>query len=309
MTALVLPNVNRRFRLPDPWRLLRPLNMLFDTGQYHPYQPLQFGDALGSVRRPFYKARYFDILSANNLLTNLKLCLDAGDGASLPAASAKWLDTSGGGYDFFLGSSGGVDASDPTINGTANGRTSNEYLSFDGGDWLAYDTTQEAWMSDPHKDNAKFSVAAWVFWPALGNNGIIAGNSNNASQPGWKMQITAANVFSVSIFSASGTQVLASATVTTVNANAWNFVGFSIDEAVGANGLKTNFHGVQENQNSSYLNPSAATAANNTVIGWAASPFMPATSRMAMFAMWTGTALTAAQIDAIYQDTRKRFGV
>lgn len=80
------------------------------------------------------------------MTANLKLCLDAGDDASLPAAATKWLDTSGNGYDFFLGTTAGADATDPAINGTAGARTSSEYLSSDGGDYLSYDTTIETWM-------------------------------------------------------------------------------------------------------------------------------------------------------------------
>ena len=53
-----------------------------------------------------------ETLTLLGLTTNLKLCLDAGDLASVASGSqTKWLYVSGGGYDFFRGTDGTSQAS------------------------------------------------------------------------------------------------------------------------------------------------------------------------------------------------------
>ena len=58
-----------------------------------------------------------DYIGELSLNSNLVLCLDAGDANSYTSGQ-KWLDRSGNGYDFFLGTTDSVQASDPTFNGT-----------------------------------------------------------------------------------------------------------------------------------------------------------------------------------------------
>ena len=92
------------------------------------------------------------------LTTGLKLCLDKGDANSY-ASGQSWLDVSGNGYDFFLGATGGAEASDPTSNGTAGGRSPEEYWSFDGVQFFRLASANPTWVNNFHKDNAKFTLA------------------------------------------------------------------------------------------------------------------------------------------------------
>ncbi|TIX10905.1 MAG: hypothetical protein E5V41_28065 [Mesorhizobium sp.] len=282
---------------------------MFD-GQFYPGLQPQF-DAFAQLRRPYYRARLKDVLTTLGLTTNLKLCLDAADGNSLPAASTKWLDTSGGGYDFFRGTTAGADATDPTINGTADGRTSSEYLSFDGGDYLTYDTTNETWMTNIHKDNAKWTVAIWAWYGSAASNGIGGTSGNNVASVGFHFGMSGGQKWFAAINNGSGVVALQNIMVATLATGSWVFAVSSLDEAVGANGHILGVNSTFELFSSTYSSPSAAGATNTMQIGSRGNAQVPLvnTSRMAAMAMWEGTALTQAQLDGIFQATRKRFGV
>jgi hypothetical protein len=99
------------------------------------------------------------------LTGSLKLALDAGDDASYPSGGAKWLDRSGGGFDFFRGTTASSEATDPTFNGVAGRFSANEYFSFDGGDYFVYDTAMEQWMKDLHKTNRALTLISVAYIP------------------------------------------------------------------------------------------------------------------------------------------------
>lgn len=253
------------------------------------------------------------VLRKLGLTTNLKLCLDAGHETSLPAASTKWLDLSGNGYDFFLGTTIGADATDPTINGTAGKRSSGEYLSSDGGDLLTYDTTNETWMQNIHKDSAIFTIAAWWWVPSFASTNRLAGTragSNSNIGFAFSTSITTGTLALV-VSNGSGTAALDLNSVATPNTGAWNFVAVSLNEATGANGAILQINGAQELFTSTYASPSASSATYTMQIGAAGNSAGPLanTSRLASFMAWEGVALDAAQLRALYQATRSKFGV
>jgi hypothetical protein len=93
--------------------------------------------------------------------------------------------------------------------------------------------------------------------------------------------------------------------------NTWHFVAVSLDEAVGADGAITYIDGTAGTTSSTYTSPSAAGAQYTFEIGAsgnAASPLLN-TTRLGMFAAWEGVALTTAQLHALFQGTRGRFGI
>lgn len=117
------------------------------------------------------------------LTSGLQLCLDAGDAESYDGTSQKWLDRSGGGYDFFRGTDGTSQATDPTFNGTAGAVSSSEYFSDDGGDYLTYDTTIETWMQNLGKSGQSVSVFAHAYFPS-DTDAIIFGTNSTAASAG-----------------------------------------------------------------------------------------------------------------------------
>lgn len=253
------------------------------------------------------------------LTTNLKLCLDAGDSNSIASSSGtKWLDTSGNGYDFFRGTSASVQSTDPTFNGTAGARTSSEFWAFDGGDRFTYDTTNEAWMQTIHKNNAIFSVCMWVrskaqaasdaqVWIATcdttgtGFQFYILGSDSGAN----------AGAPNFAVFDAGDVVTGEGSEGLLVTDDTWTFVGFAINEGADSARWQVNGSAAEESTTVVYSSPSTSSASDTMAIGHDTnSTFtVDSGSHIAQLAMWEGTALTAPNLDAIFQATRGRFGV
>lgn len=254
-----------------------------------------------------HAGRLIDTIGKLGLGTNLKLCLDAGDSASYTSGQ-KWLDRSGNGYDFYRGTGSGSEGSDPTFNGVAGGRSRNEYFSFDGSDWFTYDTTNETWMESLHKNSAIFSWVAIVYLGS-GSSGIFgtAGNFSIPNDVG--VALYASGGTSVSIDVDGGSTYTTTQAVGTVSGR-WNVIGGAINEA--ANSLILNVNGTAYSKTCTYTSPTT-TNANETfaigAIGSAGNFAMPNGSRFAELAIWQGTALTAANLAALFAARRGKFGV
>lgn len=245
--------------------------------------------------------KLIDIFTFLGLTANLKLCLDAGDADSYTSGQP-WLDRSGGGYDFNRGSTSSAEASDPTHNGTPGGLSSSEYWSFDGGDWFVYDTTNETWMQNLHKNNAIFTILMWGYFPTpVDNQAIVCTGGNATANVGLQWRLNSTNGgMTLSILNTTGGQALAVASTATVSANTWTMVGVSVDEAAAAGRFVINT--TQETFNSTYSSPSASNAFQNMMLGAATTSqrIFPSGNRMAGLAIWEGgAALSGAEISAI----------
>lgn len=243
------------------------------------------------------------------LTTNLKLCLDAGDPASY-SSGQKWLDRSGGGYDFFRGADATATTDDPTFNGTAGGQSGSEYWSFDGGDYFSYDTSNETWMEALHKDSAVFSFVFWTYVKTPATQAALFGTArvgadtgvncryDNASPPRLTLSVTNA---------ASAVYSLAPAIDLVVDA--WNFISVSINEP--ANTSAVNINGSASAGTATYSSPAAGAAsyAMNIAAGGNNNIKFASGARLASVAFWQGTALSAANLASIYQNTRAKFAV
>ncbi|MES0134523.1 hypothetical protein NKJ88_06105 [Mesorhizobium sp. M0016] len=249
-----------------------------------------------------------DQLDHLGLSTNLRLCLDAGDAVSLPAASTKWVDLSGNGYDFFRGATIGAETSDPTINGTPGGLSSAEYLSFDGGDYLKYDTTNETWMENCHKAGAKFTFFGWFNFSGFSATQRLCGNSisSNAANTGtrWNMTTTTQQLF----ISRAGGQVLAFV-ANHGSPTGWQCLAVSIDAAGNAGIMMQN--GAFTTGTATYATPSTGASTEGFCVCAAGNGDGPllAGGRCAGFMAWEGRALTQAEITSLFTSTRGRFGV
>lgn len=247
-------------------------------------------------------------LTALGLTSGLKLCLDTGDGQSYTSGQS-WLDRSGNGYDFFRGATSGAAADDPTFNGTPNKYSSGEYFSFDGGDFFRYDSANETWMHNLHKDNAKFSLIAFCFFvPASAITLFSTAQLTTDVGMSYTYGSGGHNLF---VVNGSGSAALNMSGGLGSSDNAWHMVGISTDEAIGAAGGFHYRNGSSGTFASAYTSPSAASATSTAEIG-AANGVGPATSgtRIASLAMWEGvTPLTLAQMNAIRTAVGGRFGV
>ena len=258
------------------------------------------------------KVPLFKTLISSGLANGLKLCLDAGDIFSAPSGATSWLDQTVNGYDFFRGTTSGAEATDPTFNGMVGNLSKDEYWSFDGGDLFQYDSANETWMESIHKAGAKFTITAWIWVGSASANGCICGDRGAAAgDTGFVFNTNATDNLRFNVANA-GTSVLTLTTAAAIPAvGQWIFTAMSLDEAVGANGAILQLNGTKEIFTSTYVAPSAAAASFGLQIGAGGNAFnpFPAASRMGMTAMWQGVALTANELMAIYNATRKRFGV
>lgn len=252
----------------------------------------------------------FQAITAAGLTSNLQLCLDAGDAASYTSGT-KWLDRSGNGYDFFLGTDGTTDA--PTLNGGAGNR---------GAYWsgvtkyFTYDTTNEVWMQNLHKDNAAFTCIYIMY--AAGTNPAAFGTSDGTVATNIGVSFYVASTSPPKIYVANGTggAALEVNGDTTPAANAYHMVGVSLNEATGAGGgfLYTdgayNQVSASDTFNSAYSSPSASSATykmNVAALGNGGTP-LSANERLGAIAIWS-SALTKANLDSIFALQRARYGI
>jgi len=248
-------------------------------------------------------------LTQLSLTTNLQICLDAGDSASW-TGSGKWLDRSGNGYDFFLGATGTGEATDPTFNGSVGDLLPTAYWSSDGGDYFTYDTTNETWMQNLHKNNAVFTIIAFG---TLGT-GIsdICGTLGDSGSTGMFFCNFGNLWFRVEN---AGAQVIDKQT-SAVAAGTKGMIALSVDESVGSGGgffyLNGNYKqvGGSNTFDSTYSSPSAGAATRTLQIGAQGNGVnpMPADAEIVAYAIWS-TALSKVNLDSIFALMRVRLGV
>ncbi len=280
-------------------------------GQFAPGQAIQFEGEL-PPRSPWHRYSMIDVINRQGLTSGLKLCLDAADASSYTSGQS-WLDLSGNGYDFFRGATNSATTDDPTFNGSAGGRSSAEHWSFDGGDYFGYDTANETWMQNLHKDNAAFTILTWVNSAAAAAARAIAGScSINNTQTGINFNVNATDKLTIQVMNASGTGfALNVATAASITEAAWQMLAVTIDEAAGTGSFVMN--GTAASFTSTYTTPTAGSATRVLALGCngvsGGANLFPSGSLQAIVAAWEGTALTAAQLAQIFTATRGRFGV
>lgn len=254
----------------------------------------------------------FEIITTASLTTNLKVCLDAGALASYSGSGQPWLDLSGNGFDFNRGLTSGSEASDPTFNGSAGAVTSGEYFSLDGGDWFTYDSASESWMETLHKDNAIFTIMAMIYTPTgqTGGQRLFGNAGNNIANSGITVRNNRWQVFN------GGGVAHDTSLDSAANADAWNMVGWSINEAGGnvSFGYLNGSHNTVSSSNTfdaAYTSPSAAATAFTLDIGAEGNGQAPCGSgiRFGGVAIWQGSALTKANFDTIWTAWRTRYGL
>lgn len=254
-------------------------------------------------------------IQSAGLTSNLVLCLDSGDAVSYTSGQS-WLDRAGSGYDFFLGATGGAEASDPTFTGTAGNLSA--YWALDGGDYFTYDTTNEAWMQNIHKDNANFTILSVCYRGTAGAGvtsvvGTSAGNANTG------FFYSTSGVDGTPFFRVknAGADAIAKGGLTELTASAYNITAVSLNEATGAgggfhwlNGAYNQVSGPSDTFDSTYTSPASGNATFTMQIAALGNAGSPSQSgdRMACVAVWT-TALTKAQLDSLYALLRGRFGL
>jgi hypothetical protein len=257
------------------------------------------------------KRSLLESIQGVGLTDGLKLCLDAGDADSFTSGQT-WFDRSGGGYDFLRGSTSAAQATDPTFNGTVGQLSANEFWSLDGGDFFTLGQSNPTWVNNLHKNNAVWSFGAWVYLPSpttqtgifgtaaglawgSGAIGVIAYTANSA-----RHRIAVSNQTTITLLMES---------TGTIPASAWTFLSGSINEPTGQGFV--GIDGVMEAASSTYDSPATGNAGYTLQLGTRGNgdSKMPNGSRLAMLAVWQGSALSVAGMQDIYGATKGRFGL
>lgn len=252
-----------------------------------------------------------------SLTTNLQFCLDAGDSASYTSGQ-KWLDLSGNGQDFFLGSTADIQSSDPTFNGTPGGLSAEEYFSLDGDDFFRYDSAIETWMADMSQNNAIFTYLAWIYFPTTtsttpyGLFGTYEGAPFDGGDNGISLTWTpSTDTFKLHAFSNDTANVLNISKVIVTPDDSWALVSVALNEATGASGGFIGIDTTFETFTSTYSSPEtqdADTPLELCAKGVGNSPFR-AGGKISSVAMWGGTKLSTANVTTLHTSTRTRYGV
>jgi hypothetical protein len=253
----------------------------------------------------------YDAIVEAGLTTNLKLVLDAGDSQSYDGTSQKWLDRSGGGYDFFLGTNGTVQSTDPTFNGTAGRLTASEYFSTDGGDYFSYDTSIETWMQNMGKGGRVFTVLGVFYIPSDTDSTLVSTRGSTAADNGWSLSyIQAFDKFAFQFIDSGGTVIslglLVAPTITTPG------LYFYAISGTLTNGAAYNTH-LNGTNNSGTLSATAIASnpTNNMKILARGDVSVTGASgtRIHALALWEGTALSQANFTTLWNRLRGRFGL
>lgn len=253
------------------------------------------------------------ILRSFGLESGLKLLLDAGDSNSYTGGQV-WQDISGGGFDFRLGSGDTVDSYDPTFNGSVGGLSGGDFFSFDGGDRFGPVGSNQAWVSELHKNNAVFTLMAWVWLGTIGTkyNSLMGTNDDTSSTAGISWQATNGAGKPRFLVVSNGVDLDVSSTLSPT-LNVWQFHTLTMDEASGL--LTFGLNGTYDAKTGqTYANPSSNSATFGLGLGANAdkrdSPRnLQSGGRMAVVGAWQGVALGQAEITEIFNATRNRFGV
>lgn len=241
------------------------------------------------------------------LTTNLQVCLDAADPASWPGSGTKWLDRSGNGYDFFLGTDGTTSAPIFVNDGTKS------YWSFDGSTFFRYDTTNETWMQNLHKNNAIFSGLA-IWYNATNSTQTFFGDTGSVSAG---TGVSILNNNQTLLVRSAGSVVNTTQVAASAGNNSWHFSGISLTEATGSGGgffyLDGGYNQVSgsDTWDSTYTSPSAGSASQTMEIAARGGGNTPASSgsKLSALAIWGGTAISKANMDTLYAAMRGRFGL
>lgn len=257
----------------------------------------------------------YDAIKQLGLTANLKLCLDAGDAESYPGSGQTWFDRSGGGYDFYRGTTSGSDSTDPTFNGTAGMPVQGTKWTFDGGDGFKYDqATNETWMQNLGKAGGGATIL-WGGYMGSASNADIIGTQTGTtgSSRGFDLYYDAAQTRFLWNFVRS-TDVLNNAGGSgpaQTGLPKWAIVGWAIDKTAGAVGYTVNVNGTSGSNSgigeTITSNNAASVMSLASKTGGTAS-FFPSAWAFSFIAVWEAK-LTDANLDALWTALRGRFGL
>jgi hypothetical protein len=257
------------------------------------------------------------IVDIANQSLNCRMIVDAGDANSWDDVvhSQQWYDVHGT-LNWALGTFSDPGTDDPTFVGTVGGLSSGEYWSLDGGDfWDSWSDTP-AWMESFHKAGATFTLAFWMYRTNTGDFWLISDASSFAAGTGFGFALDV-GAPQIVVLDGGGTPYPKNIVAdTALSTGAWTFVGVSLDEAGGASGSFFYTDGAYNQVSSSdTFNGAYTTPATGDSDFWLSLmargdnvEMAVNGTRLAGAFIWD-RALSKADLDAVYNATKGRFGL
>ncbi len=251
----------------------------------------------------------FGFFSTPGLVTaNLQLHLDAGDAASYDGSSQTWEDLTVNGFDFFRGTDGTGEASDPTFNGVSGDKSSSEYFSFDGGDFFTVTAAfAGSIMRRAGRQDQPFTIEGWVFIPAGVNRMLFSTLTNTTDDAiGFNVSSTTDLKPGIRFFPLNSTTIATAA----ITADTWTQVAVV---GRGDGGTGTHYKDGAANGTFAHDNLNWTTGDStrtNPKIGSnvSATELLLSGSRIAIFRMYDRE-LTANEILRNFNANRDRFSI
>lgn len=214
-------------------------------------------------------------------------------------------------HSWHLGGGGSLNSEDPTPHGEAGGMSREEYYEFDGTQFFTrVGATNTAEIESLHKDGALLTAVGMIWIDNLAaSHGVFGTNGGDLDSIGVGLSIPTTGLLRFRASNGSGVAALSVTSTAALIAGRWNFFAVSIDEA--ANVSRFNINGVASISTGTYASPSAANASflmELASLGNDATTPLRAGDRLAQLAMFT-SAMSADELEAIWQRSRVRFGI
>ncbi|OBQ74521.1 hypothetical protein [Mesorhizobium erdmanii] len=263
--------------------------------------------------QPLYllRRKVVDLVRDAGLISSLQMCFDPGDRFSYPGSGQTFFDVSGNGYQMTLGTLATPSTDDPTFNGRADGQSSGEFFSFDGGDILQL-TANDTFVQSLHKLGASFTFLVIAAGFTAGSEGVLLntkGGARNSVQVGTNIYKTTANFLASIVGGVSG-GALEVGTVQTVAATGTQMLAVG-RQLISTTNRVTDFYinGVWESKvdtASATLSTSGATAAMTYGVAGDGGSKVPAGHALSALTMFNRR-LTQAELDALRTSFKRRW--
>lgn len=247
------------------------------------------------------------LIQKNSLTSNLNLVLDAGDRSSFQSATDQtFYDVSGGGNNYFIGTTSGATATDPIFTGPI-GRIGSSYFRFDGTDRYFLEASAHTYADNWHKANGAFTIVYVAYFATRSDTvGIFSNIGGVSGNFGINLATNASSVLQLRRTTGAGGGTVVDSLLS-VPSGSWTFIALSYNEATTSatcrvNGTTQQYTGLA--QSGAVTN---ADAANKVSRG------LPSTNeyhwnndRMACTAHWS-RALTSTELGNLYTDVKAYF--
>jgi hypothetical protein len=234
---------------------------------------------------------------------------DAGAAESYPGTGQKFLDMSGNGINFDLGTTDGVDAAtDPEFIGTPDSRDVNTYFELDGTEYFRWNDGGPYAMNY-HRINQEMCVLGWYWAPDPGSHFLLSTGALTARSMWARCDSNGRIIVEYrrlnNAFTVGDTLQLVPSIFATINTDGWNFAAYTAKDVAETITYRQRINGDYLEDSDVFVNPGFDGAGNGQPYLGAQSNITEDTADTRVMGMASaGVFLTEAQLDAIAERTK-----